>query len=1126
MSRESCLKEREMRSRMATEQQRRASNPFRSVWVEASAGTGKTKVLSDRVLRLLLSGVAPSKILCLTYTKAAAVEMNDRIARRLSQWAVINDEDLDKQLQVLLGKIPDDQKEYQRLTASARRLFAELLDTPGGMKIQTLHSFCQEVLKRFPLEAKISPYFEVMDDRAKNEILEHIKTQMLVVAEKNKEQESAAAVGYLTSHINEISFPDLMSAITENAGKIIQLFRSYPKQEDLLNELARKLDVNPSDSEESLKKTWFQCLDINLLRQMLGAWFKGSKSDVQKAEILAPLLERPFELSDYGCLYHLFLTSKGELCALKTYATKGALAVFPDLANEALKMGQSLLDLENKLTAVRVYDSTKAVIKVAQELIGEYQKYKFEHAKMDYDDLIMLTRQLLEDKSVADWVLFKLDGGIDNVLIDEAQDTSPHQWAIIRSLTQEFFDESRGLRTIFVVGDRKQSIYSFQGADPREFDKMRSYFREKASRFDEVNLDISFRSVPAVMDCVNTVFSTQKTTQGVLADGEKMAHLPFRSGEAGKIEIWPLVEREKDDEEEGWLPPVERKKAESSSSRLAKMIATRIKQMVGREDLISQGRKVCYKDFLILVQRRNAFVDELVRECKQAGVSIAGVDKIKLLEQVAVQDLVALGKFLLLPTDDLTLAVVLKSPLFGLTDDDLFSLCYQRGQASVWTRLGDNPKYREIYQILQSLLNKADYIRPFELYAYVLGTLEGRKNFEKRMGTEVDDGIDEFINLTLTFEQEHIPTLQGFINWIGQDEVEIKREQEQSDVDAVRIMTVHGSKGLQAPIVILPDTVRQVNSKKSMGMLWDDIFYYPLCAADYEKNCLRVKAQEHSDEMDEYRRLLYVALTRAEDRLCICGYGQKNKPKDDCWYMLCTEQMKSVSQEDSDGNLIYNSAQEIDVKGKSAKIMPELLQENIPDWLTERVVPESPLAKPYTPSKPDETDEDDALFSPLTGENNNRYRRGLVIHRLLQFLPDVNSKDKRGVIREFLRQNATDFSEQQKQKIEEEVLFLVTNPQFAPLFSNASKAEVPLMGEVDGKIISGQIDRLVVLEKEVWIVDFKTNRPAAHSPQEVQQAYIKQLAAYKALLTRIYPLHTIKTFLLWTDTAQIMPLSV
>ena len=1114
--------ERRQRSLKATGQQRRASDPLRSVWVEASAGTGKTKVLSDRVLRLLLNGVAPSKILCLTYTKAAAVEMSSRIAKKLSEWAVAADDVLDNELVILFGQLPEKQQDYARLIATARQLFAVLLDTPGGMKIQTMHSFCQEILKRFPLEAKVSPYFEVIDDRAKNEILATLKQKILLGSETTEITPLAQAVGYLTAHISEFLFSDMMTSITDNTGKIIDLMRRYPCQEDLLQELAARLGVSTDLNEEILKNQFLQQTDKQVLRLMAEAWLQGSSGDVQKANVLQPLLQREFETSDYDVLHDLFLTQQGNVCA--KYATQKVLKIYPALTDEALKTAHLLLETDNKMAGLRVYQSTKAILILAEALIGEYQHYKFENAKMDYDDLIVLTRRLLEDKSVADWVLFKLDGGIDHILIDEAQDTSPQQWAIVRSLTQEFFAGDSRARTVFVVGDRKQSIYSFQGADPREFEKMRQYFKNKSAAFDEVNLDISFRSTAAVLDSVNTVFHDEVARQGVLSEEQEMMHIPFRCGEGGQVEIWPLVEAEKDENPDIWLPPVERKTAVSTGSRLAKMIAVKIKNAVGRDMLVSQGRPLRYGDFMILVQRRNAFVDELVRECKQIGVAIAGIDKIKLREQVAVQDLVALGHFLLLPTDDLTLAVVLKSPLFGLDDDDLFKLCYGRGQASVWTRLGDMPAYVEVYKKLQTLLNMADYVRPFELYSYVLDVMQGRKKFRERMGDEVDDGLDEFVNLTLSFEQEHIPTLQTFVQWIEQDEVEVKRELEQNHQDAVRIMTVHGSKGLQAPIVILPDMVRQVNVKKGMGMLWDDVFYYPLSSADYEANCLALKETERQDQDEEYRRLLYVALTRAEDRLYLCGYSQKKAPQENCWYHLCSRNLEKICQVD-DGKLVYRMSQQIPPKFKYS---PHLSSQTltIPQWLFTSPQQEMPLAKPYTPSKPDEVDEEDALFSPLMQEDGNgRYRRGSVIHKLLQFLPGTQTKDKMPVIREFLRQNAPDFTSQQTDKIAREVDALISNPQFAPIFGESSKAEVPIMGEVDGKIISGQIDRLVVLEKEIWIVDFKTNRPAAHSPADVQTVYVKQMAAYKSLLERVYPQKTVKTFILWTDTTQMMPIN-
>lgn len=418
----------------------------------------------------------------------------------------------------------------------------------------------------------------------------------------------------------------------------------------------------------------------------------------------------------------------------------------------------------------------------------------------------------------------------------------------------------------------------------------------------------------------------------------------FRIGDAGKIEFLPLTEPEEGENPDIWLPPVERVSAESTSSRLAREIAQRIREMVeSGESLASQGRPLRYRDFMILVQRRNSFVEELVRACKNAGVTIAGVDKIKLSEQIAVQDLISLGRFLLLPGDDLSLAEVLKSPLFGLDDDDLFALCYGRNPGTtVWSRLASNRKYADVYALLQELCNLAEKVRPFELYSHVLGKLKGRQKFVARLGAEAEDGLDEFVNLTLSFEQEHIPDLQGFIDWMSKDDVEIKRELEQSDADAVRVMTVHGSKGLQAPVVILPDTVRVPAVKNESAMLWDDIFYYPLSSKDYEDNCKKIKENEKAAALEEYRRLLYVALTRAEDRLCICGYykSQRSRPSDESWYGICAGALKQIGWEAEGGKIEYSSQQLIVPKAKKAVTAANVSRPDF-DWIYREAPQES-----------------------------------------------------------------------------------------------------------------------------------------------------------------------------------------
>ena len=1111
--------EKQNRITLASNKQLQASDPNISAWVEASAGTGKTKVLSDRVLRMLLNGATPHKILCLTYTKAAAVEMNNRIAARLSKWAVASEEELEKELSKLLGRSLNSSD--LELKKTARKLFAVLLDTPGGMKIQTIHSFCQEILKRFPLEAHISPYFEVMDERRAQEILDELKKKLLQKIKEEPDSQSAQALSYLTSHTTEYTFPDILNAITFSRAKITRLFEKFASLQDLLSATAQSLSLHSSTKEKDIFLEFFSKLNTKMLQSWVSNLEHGSKTDKDKSFIIQKTI---LDNNDFEAYKNIFLTKENEI--RKNIFTQSFFKNKDTYEKEVLTEAIRVKETSDLLSKARLLESTTAVLYLAQELISSYNQHKQNHSLMDYEDLILLTRKLLENPGAANWVLYKLDGGIDNILIDEAQDTSPEQWAIIRAITADFFTQEgfQNPRTIFVVGDRKQSIYSFQGADPQEFEYMRQYFKKQTpanNPLKEVQMDVSFRSCGAVLDLVNHLFSRPEVKRGVAREDVDLTHSPARIGESGKIEIWPIFAPEENENPDIWQPPVERISGITTSSRLAKEIATKIRQMVtNHEILISQNRPIQYKDFLILVQRRNHFVEELVRACKIIGVEVAGVDKIRLLEQIAIQDLISLGKFLLLPEDDLNLACLLKSPIFGHNDDDLFKLCYNQKHKNLWQKLQQSEQHQNTCIILKELLNMTDNIRPFELYSYVLNQLEGRKKFISRMGYEVTDGLDEFINLTISFEQEHIPTLQKFIQWIEGDEVEIKRELEQSDINAVRIMTVHGSKGLQAPIVILPDTVRIKTPKKEGGLLLDELLYYPLSSEYYEEHCNKIKEKEGILSSEEYRRLLYVALTRAEDRLCICGYQGTLSPKEDCWYNLCEKSLSQIGEVKENKTICYETLQQCELSASApAKAPIEPL--SLPAWINKNAPEFSPLQKPLTPSKLDDEDNENVL-SPLFTENTNPYRRGIIMHKLLQFLPETASKEYSTIIQKYLEHNATDISDRDKKYIKEKILSLLNDKHFKRLFSANSKAEVPLMGEVDGKIISGQIDRLIVEDDTVLIIDFKTNRPAAKTQSEIPSAYLKQMAAYKVLLQRIYPQKQINCGILWTDTAQFM----
>ncbi|HCU59343.1 MAG TPA: double-strand break repair helicase AddA [Alphaproteobacteria bacterium] len=1104
----------------ACKEQTTASNPAHSAWVEASAGTGKTKVLSDRVLRLLLDDVMPSKILCLTFTKAAAVEMKERIYGKLSKWAVMCEKDLYEELQKLYNNVHilEEKPEFEE---KARKLFALVLDAPQPIKIQTIHGFCEEILKRFPLEAGVSPYFEVMEDQTTDEILEQISHQLLSANHLENDEKMKKALVFLTNNIKEMKWGDFLNELISKRNLFLKAFRAYQNVEAFEKALLQKFCLKENPTREKEIQSFYEALPRQTIKKCADALMKGSATDQDHAKFLYQALEN----FDYEVYKKAFL-KKSDGKPYADLAHAGAINAYENILADMCFEATRLLDLEERLKSIKVFDASVAVATIALKLIEEYGRYKKERSKLDYDDLIVLTRALLEKGDACAWVLFKLDGGIEHVLIDEAQDTSENQWAIVEALTKEFFSglgQGDKKRTIFAVGDRKQSIFKFQGAEPERFDEMREKYEHliAPSEFKNVNLAVSFRSTSAVLDMVNRLFSIDEAKKGVVENGTEVKHLPYRLGEAGVVELWPLVEGE-EKEEDVWELPVLLKDEHSHVAKLALKIARKIKKMVENGEILeSQNRPLEYRDFMVLVKQRKPFMEEFVKACKKTGVAITGVDRLNLLSEIAVEDLISLARFLLLPNDDLSLAEVLKSPLYNLSDDDLFELCYQRKDKSLWQKVCENEKYVSIKDELSELLKNADYMRPFEIFDAVLNTFEGKKRFYERLGLEAKDAIDEFMNLALSFEAEHVPNLQNFVGWILGNDVEIKRELEQASTNAVRLMTVHSSKGLQAPIVILPDTMRYPATSHKRELIFDeDVFYFPLQAEDYNQNCEDVFKENAAKESDEYRRLLYVALTRAEDRLYVAGFGKKPKEKKESnWYELCEETLEQMGAQKEGGKFVLKTKQEAEIIEEEKK--PQVVLKPRDDGFAFKKAPEEKgLSKPYSPSHMEDLD-DAAASSPLEDEGFC-YRRGTIIHKLLQMLPQYVSKDERKMFVQGYLSKQNDLSEGYKKDIENEVLKVLGDADFAFIFEGNSRAEVPLMGEVDGKIISGQVDRLIVQDDKVIVVDFKTNRPAASKREDVAQAYVKQMDVYKKLLEQVYQGKTVETYILWTNVLKLM----
>ena len=1132
--------------------QRAAAEPRASVWVSASAGSGKTKVLTDRVLTLLLSGTAAHRILCLTFTKAAAAEMSNRVERELAIWTVTTDQELAERLSRLLGKIPN-----APLIRIARRLFAQVLDTPGGLKIQTIHGFCESLLARFPLESGVTPQTQVMDERSAAELMRTARDAVLVASKT--QPVLLEALQEVTSHLQEEQFTELMSVLSRDRGRLADLIHYTGGLRGAEDAVFAKIGVSRDATIEEAVRC--ACSDDSFngddLRGAAAALAQGAgKTDQARAYVLAKWLagtieDRIAQINDY---LDAFLR-KSDRQPRAHLATKSVLEAAPEIDESLRQEALRLATHCDTLSSIASSRGTVALLRLGAAMLDAYNATKQAEMRLDYDDLIYRARDLLAGEDMTPWVLFKLDGGLDHILIDESQDTNPEQWEIIRAIADEFFagDGARDSdqRTIFAVGDKKQSIFSFQRADPSVGEKLRQYFTERAGAagrdWRTVSLDTSFRSTKAVLAAVDAVFAEEPARSGVVAEGETLHHNIHRSGVPGRVEVWPLSAPANPTTLAPWTPPLRRRPADDPESHLANVLAGSIGTWIGRETLASQGRLIRPGDIMILVRRRRRFVDRLVRSLKELNIPVAGVDRLILTDQLAVMDLVVLGRFLLLPEDDLNLATVLKGPLVGLDDGDLFQLAYDRGNRSLWSCLvaaaSDDLRMAKVRIWLSALLARADFTPPYELFADILvqpsvTMSSGRRAMITRLGTEAEDPIDEFLNLALAYERTTIPSLEGFLHWFSAEETEVKRDLEQSNRDEVRVMTVHGAKGLQAPIVILADTVSAPGSSGARPTIrWSD--GVPIWAPRRSMEApIARKAREAAlaRELEEYHRLLYVALTRAEDRLYVCGARGRGDPSPNCWYNLILSgvakigesvdfDFSSVSPEGWVGEgYVLSSGPPLALDSAILQKPPVLEPDPLPDWAFHPTPPEP--AQGFSPTRP--STKEPAVHSPITHGGPNPFRRGLLVHRLLELLPETQPNQRRDLCRKFLSHPANELDNETVEGMVSEVMAVLEHSEFQTIFGQNSRAEVALTGNVEiaGSIqpISGQVDRLVVSEKNILVVDFKTMRPVPPAADAAPEAYLRQLAIYRLLLRNLWPKKSFRAALLWTEGPLLMPI--
>ena len=1114
----------------ATRAQVIAADPDASAWVSANAGSGKTRVLTDRVARLLLRGVSPGRVLCLTYTKAAASEMQLRLFRRLGAWSMLDDGALIEQMRHLGADTADRAVDL----AHARRLFAQAIETPGGLKIQTIHAFCAALLRRFPVEAGVSPRFQEMDDAAARLLRGTVLEEM--ASGPGRADLDAVAQGFTGESIDDL------------VVRILSARDAFERGEGSLD---AALGLPEGLDAARLAADVLRGGEADLLAEVARRMAEGSKNDQKDAPRLAALAEGPMDASALPALEGLLLTGEGakEPFAAKTgrfptKATRGK----PGFPADALDALMARVEAARPLRlALATAERTRALHRFARAFVAAYDAAKARRAWLDFDDLILLAYALMRDPSVASWVLYKLDGGIDHILVDEAQDTSPAQWRVIEALAEEFTSgrgsrtESSGApRSIFVVGDPKQSIYSFQGAEPAAFARERARFAAKLDAIGEplreVALRHSFRSSPAILRAVDAMMGAAPT---LADDADRNAHLAFHEALPGRVDLWPAVPNPEKREPQGWLDPTDRPAENDPRIELAKGIVEQIQHMIREEiaipRIVEEGgarrvirRPVRAGDVLILVRSRDLLFHEIIRHAKAANppIPVAGADRLRVGGELAVRDVASLLAYLALPQDDLSLAEALRSPLLGWSEQELYDLAHRRGRDQTLDE-ALRARGREVprtMRMLDALRADTDYLRPYDLIERLLTRHGGRERLIARLGPEAEEGIDALLNLALGYERLEVPTLTGFVSWLREDASEIKRQAEGAG-DLMRVMTVHGAKGLEAPVVILPQTddARPRGGSALVpspaGPIWR-----PAKADTPPALAPAVEAIAEADEAERLR-LLYVAMTRAETWLIVAGARSVGEGS---WHARAEGALGRLGAvphafPTGEGLRFETGDWSAAAAAPPAPAAPRAAA--LPDWARR---PPPPPAEPPRPLSPSALGGAKALPGEEGAGSEAALARGAHVHRLLEHLPAFPDVPPTEVARDLLLEADPPAAEADLEGLLAEAQAILRDPSLAALFGPGTLAEVTLSAEVEiaGRRVPvlGAVDRLVVEEGRVLAVDFKTNRVVPAHPEEVPGGILRQMGAYAAALAEVFPGRRIETAVLWTRGPWLMPL--
>ena len=1108
-----------------------ATDPSHSIWVEANAGSGKTFVLTRRVLRLLLAGVKPESILCLTYTKAAAAEMRKRVSQQLAEWAVIEEGELRKKLADLLSAQPD-----AKTLHAARTLFARALETPGGLRILTIHAFCEAVLHRFPIEAGVPFDFSVIEEDQQVQLI--LAARESVLAEGLRGGGNGQAVETLFQLLSDHHIGEAIGAALSKGARLKPLLADPEGAKARLKRLAGTGSESATDLIESTVRNTLLTPDVlRHLVSSLGGNPHGHRKCVDALARLNP--ERP----DKDTVHAAFFTTEGK--PRTNLLTKTERHAHPHLFELLTREQDRLIALDEKIRAARLVERSNAVLDILVAIAKRYEDQKRRRALLDFDDLVTRLGDLLDNLEIGPWVQYKLDAGIEHILVDESQDTNDQQWRVVKALAAEFFvgdGAARRPRSVFAVGDQKQSIYSFQGAQPALFGATGYDFARRAEAaemtFARLPLHTSFRTLSGILDAVDKVCSRSDIQLALLA-ADPVLHTAARSQPGGSVTLWPPIQAQKSEAGDGQWPlePIE---AEQSAARqVAMRIAREIKGWIDdRRPLTQRGRAVVADDILILVQSRSALFQEVIRALRLFHVPTPGADRLAVTRHIAVLDLLALIDVLLNPADDLQLAALLRSPLFDFSEDDLYNLASTRAdRQTLWSSLLASalPAARAAAERLTAWRANLDFERPFEFLTKVLYADQGLKRFHARLGTEVDEVISEFLELALNHEQNAQPSLQGFAADMRQRDISIKRELAEGG-GGVRVMTVHGAKGLEAPIVIMADAASKPAAKQIGSPIYiasdnpGPLLIHASNKAQHIPATLEIKEKTDANLAQEYWRKLYVAMTRAEDELYVTGALTQNGKLDGTWYEAIESALSDNAEivESSYGTpaLVYPI-----VRPQPAAITGGAATSAKPArWVEPEPLPAFVPPATMSPSRAHEARGDEpalATAAERVRDAETARKSGIALHALLQHLGRIDRGLWPKVIPRALEVLLPDMPKEQA-RLAPKALSILDSLEFAYLFGADSRAEVPFLVDVvrDGEPIrlSGRIDRLIVDDHSVLVIDYKSDATAPKTAVDIPPRYVTQLSLYALVASQLFPGRTVRAAILWTELESLMNL--